>query len=441
MQQYDVIVIGGGPGGLAAAYPLASAGKKVLVVERDLWGGTCPNYGCDPKKMLYSAVQAKTYAARMTKAGLNGIPDINWPKLMAFKRAYTRTVPSGTRSGVTGAGMVAVDGEARFIDEHTIAVGEDLYEGQDIIIATGVQPVLPDIKGRELIATSRDFLDMDHLPQHIAFIGAGYVSMELANIAAAAGAEVDVIMHGDRALRGFPAAAVDALQKAMQNEHIHFHENIELKRVDETPQGTLRLQADGFTLDVQRVFAAMGRRPDEQLHLNRAHVKTTARGIVVNEFLETTTPHIYAIGDVAATSQPKLTPVAGFDGRYVAEHLLGSAAPIAYPAIPTTVYGSLEISKVGVSPETAAGDDRYVVNSEDVTHWYTYNRTQETFASVTVVEEKATNLIVGATVVSSSAESLVNLLTMAINTKTPADQVQRMVFAYPSEASDMDYLL
>lgn len=440
MEQYDVIVIGGGPGGLAAAYPLAAAGKQVLVVERDLWGGTCPNYGCDPKKMLYSAVQAKNYAARMTNAGLNGIPDINWPNLMAFKRRYTQTVPEGTRSGVIAAGMTAVDGEARFVDEQTIAVGTEQYTASDIIVATGVQPMRPQIKGQELVETSRDFLDMDQLPQRLAFIGAGYVSMELANIAAAAGAQVDVIMHGDRALRAFPTAAVTALQEAMQNERIHFHENVELTSIEAVPHG-LRLHAPGFSLDVQHVFAAMGRRPDDQLHLNRAHVKSTGRGIVVNEFLQTSNPHVYAIGDVVAKAQPKLTPVAGFEGAYVAQHLLGAQQPIAYPAIPTTVYGALEIAQVGVSPDAAKADDRFEIKTAETTHWYTYNRTQETFASVTVVEEKATKRIAGAAVVSSSAESLVNLLTMAINSKLPVQQVQQMIFAYPSEASDFDYLL
>ncbi|WP_338216496.1 dihydrolipoyl dehydrogenase family protein [Lacticaseibacillus salsurivasis] len=441
MEKYDVIVIGGGPGGLAAAYPLAAGGKRVLVVERDLWGGTCPNYGCDPKKMLYSAVQAKKRAARMTRAGLVGIPDINWPNLMAFKTSYTETVPTGTRAGLVDQRIAVVDGEAHFVDEQTIVVGEQSFWGADIIIATGLQPVLPNVPGSSLVQTSRDFLEMPQMPQKIAFIGAGYVGMELANIAASAGAEVHIIMHGDRALRAFPAAAVTALETEMETGHVYFHKNVTLDAIEPLGNG-VRLMAPDFTIDVQQVFAAMGRRPDDQLMLNRGRIRATPQGILVNDHLQTSNPHVYAIGDVVAKNQPKLTPVAGYEGRYVAAQILGDTEPISYPAIPVTVYGALEVAQVGLSEaEAKAAPDYYTVNTQDVTHWYTYNRTLEPHASVTIIKAKATDEVVGAVVVSSSAEDLINVLTVAINQHLTAEAVNAMIFAYPSEASDLSYLL
>jgi len=439
MNEYDTIIIGGGPGGLAAAYPLAEE-QRVLIIERNLWGGTCPNFGCDPKKMLYSAVEAKDWSARMTGSGLNGIPDVNWPRLMAFKRSYTETVPAGTKGGLNQAGITTIDGQAQLLDGKTVQVDDEIFTATNIIIATGQKPVMPDIPGAENLGTSTDFLDLDQLPRTLAFIGAGYVALELANIAASAGAEVHIVNHSDRILRAFPENATKQLRQLMQQKRIIFHDNVEVEAVHPTAEG-VRLTGDGLDLRVHRAFSAMGRKPAiDGLGLEAIGMDLTKKGIVVDDHLQTSIPGVFAIGDVIAKDQPKLTPVSSFEGRYVAIHLLGSTDPIVYPKIPSIVYGSAMVGQVGIPLATAqANPDQYTVSSQNTTHWYTYNRIKDPLAQVTTIVDKQSDQLVGAVVVSTIADELINYFTMIINQHLTRDDLQRQILAYPSPASDLGY--
>lgn len=412
---YDTIVIGGGPGGLAAAYGLA-AKQKVLVIESDLWGGTCPNYGCDPKKMLYRGVEVKNAALRMNGFGISGTAKIDWPSLMAFKRSYTTGIPAGTLTGLTRTGIKTLYGRAQLLGQHMVKVGSQNVTGEHIVIATGHTPRFPDIPGANLLKTSRDFLDVDELPTSIAFIGAGYVSVELANIAAAAGADVHIIGHSDRLLRAFPKAATEALKQLLLKTGIHFHPNVELTKI--SPLGTMtHLHADGFDLNVDMAVTAMGRIANvADLGLANAGIKSDLRGIPVDDHLRTAVANIYAIGDVNLKPQPKLTPVAGFEGRYVAQQILGSQEPIHYPAIPTIVFGPTELAKVGVALEDAlAAPEQYQVTHNETTHWYTYNRIQDPDAQVWTIVDKSTGKLAGAVVLASLAEDLINTFAAAID--------------------------
>ncbi|MDE3316491.1 dihydrolipoyl dehydrogenase family protein [Lacticaseibacillus zeae] len=436
---YDTIVIGGGPGGLAAAYGLA-AQQKVLVIEGDLWGGTCPNYGCDPKKMLYRGVEVKNAALRMNGFGISGTAKIDWPSLMAFKRGYTSGIPAGTLNGLTRTGIKTLYGRAQLLGEHAVKVGSQNVTGEHIVIATGHTPRFPDIPGANLLKTSRDFLDLDELPTSIAFIGAGYVSVELANIAAAAGAEVHIIGHSDRLLRAFPKVATEALKQLLIKSGIHFHPNVELTKI--SPLGTMtHLHADDFDINVDMAITAMGRIANvADLGLANAGIKADTRGIPVDDHLRTVVPNIYALGDVNLKPQPKLTPVAGFEGRYVASQILGDQEPIHYPAIPTIVFGPTELAKVGVALEDAeAAPDRYKVVHNDTTEWYTYHRLQDPDAQVWTIVDKTSGKLAGAVVLASLAEDLINTFAAAIDAgKKPAELNQ--IYAYPSAQSDLQYL-
>ncbi|MCI1983327.1 MAG: NAD(P)/FAD-dependent oxidoreductase [Bifidobacteriaceae bacterium] len=449
MENFDTIVIGAGPAGLAAAYPLAAAHKKVLVVESDLWGGTCPNRGCDPKKMLYSAVETKQAVGRMRDHGIDGDVSVDWPDLMAFKRAYTSKVPQGTQQGLENSAIATAHGQARFLDAHTITVSEagegdsaHTYQAETFIIATGERARPLDIPGAELLGTSTDFLDFDELPKRLVFIGGGYISFELANIAAEAGSTVTLIHHNDRPLRAFPETLVNQLMELMTARGIDIRLSTQVSGAARDTNGRVRLDTDNGVIVADAVINATGRIPNvDGLGLEAAGVDTTARGIVVDDRLRTSTATISAIGDVVARVQPKLTPVAGFEGRYVAARILETtSAAIEYPDIPTIVFGTEKLAQIGVTIDEANKSSRYAVKTFDTTHWYTYNRVQDPQATVMVVEDSTrNNAVVGVAALSSVADEIINQYAEKFaQGETPSDSTAP-IYAYPSPASDLGY--
>ncbi len=221
---------------------------------------------------------------------------------------------------------------------------------------------------------------------------------------------------------------------------IHFHPNVELTKI--SPLGTMtHLHADGFDLNVDMAVTAMGRIANvADLGLANAGIKSDLRGIPVDDHLRTAVANIYAIGDVNLKPQPKLTPVAGFEGRYVAQQILGSQEPIHYPAIPTIVFGPTELAKVGVALEDAlAAPEQYQVTHNETTHWYTYNRIQDPDAQVWTIVDKSTGKLAGAVVLASLAEDLINTFAAAIDAGQEPSDLNR-IYAYPSAQSDLQYL-
>lgn len=444
-KKVDVIIIGAGPGGLAAAYGLAS-NKTVLVVENDLWGGTCPNRGCDPKKMLYSVVHTKQQAADLAAVGLKSDSSINWEEMMEFKKQYTEKIPSGTLDGLKSANILTEHGKATFIDETTISVNDTSYQADKFVLATGLHPAIPQIEGNEFIHTSADFLSMPHLPEKVAFIGGGFVGIELANIAAESGAEVHLIQHNDQVLKRYPKELTSALVDSMKDHGVHFHFDTTLSSIRERADGDYELLGENdFSIEVDEVFAAMGRIPKlDSLNLNVAGVNYDNHGIQVNAFLETSNPNIYAVGDVVNRSQPKLTPVASFEGAYVAEGILtnNDHDSIRYPAIPQVVYSSLQIATTGVSlAEAVDNPSLYTVKTVKTGSWYTFNRIQDPNAVVITVLDKKNSTIAGATVLSKIADEIINYFTFEINQKADKQAVAHQIPAYPTPASDMTYYL
>ena len=439
---YDVIVLGSGPAGMAAAYGLKEAGQKVAVVESYLWGGTCPNYGCDPKKILMSAVEAQARGKALAQKGLVGETHINWEALLAFKKSYTDEIPTRQKGGLEEANITTYAGAASFVSPHALQVGEQILSAHQFLIATGQQVRQLDIPGQEYLKNSTDFMALPHLPRRVAFVGAGYIAFELATIARAAGAEVHVIHHNDRPLKGFDEELVQELVAHLQEAGIVFHFDVSLSEVQKEQAG-YRLVAPDFELETDLVIGATGRTPNlGALHLERAHVDYGKNGILVNEYLQTTQPHIYACGDVLAKEAPKLTPVASYEAKYaVAAMTKATDQPLTYPLLPTVVFGDYRLARIGVSEkELAAEPTKYHSQLLDLHDWYTYFRIQDQKAKIKLVYDEADRLV-AVTCFSSLADELINYFVLVLNKKISPAELSDYIFAYPGLANDLNYLL
>ncbi len=436
MEKFDTIVIGAGPAGLAAAHKLKSSGQKVAIIENNLWGGTCPNRGCDPKRVLIGAVETRDRLAQLQGKGFDEVPYVNWKELEVFKETFTKPVSQGSRNGIVKSDITAVDGQPKFVSKDEIVVnGQTHYQADKFIIATGQRPSYLNIPGKEHLLSSTDFLSLKKMPADITIIGAGYIAFELATIANATGAKVHIVHHNDHPLKEFNENYALELVKQLENKGVDFNFNIDTKTIEQDSEGKYVIKADNFELTTDLIIGATGRIANADfLDLEKAGVEYTRHGVKVNAKLQSTNNNIYAIGDVVDTKQPKLTPVGGFEANYVADILTGKTdEDLELPLIPTVVYGSPKLAKVG------AQDGAKVVD-QDVTSWFTYSHTNEPKAKVRIVLNDKSEII-GATLLSNEADSLINLLTMAIKEHMTHSDVVKEIMAYPTAASDLEYLL
>lgn len=442
---YDVVVIGGGPAGQQVAYALADK-KRVLIVENDLWGGTCPNRGCDPKKMLYGVVEAKRQTSLYQNKGLAGTAEltVDWPAMIDFKDSYTSKIPGATEGGLRQANIHHNRGTAKLLSNHAIDLEGEELSADKIIIATGAKAAVPNIPGAEFIEISDDFLNEKVFPEKIAIIGAGYVAIELANIAVTAGVEVHVFQRDHEILKAFPAEYTKQVADNLIQKGVHFHWNAHVTHVKKTAN-ELEVGTDDETVaGFKHVYAATGRPANvAALDLSAAGVEMAETGgVKVNEYLQTTVENIYAIGDVAASPAPKLTPVAGIEGRYVAKLISGEISePIHYPTIAQLIFAGPELGQVSVSLDVAKKNPAdYETMAYDLSGWYTYNRIQDASAQATIVVNHDSGMIVGATVLATNAEELLNYFAEMIANEHTSEDLSKWVPVYPSAASDLQYL-
>lgn len=436
MYDYDVLYLGSGHGSFDGAGPLAASGQKVGIIESDMIGGTCPNYGCNAKITLDAPVVLQRLAERM-RGVTAGQVMIDWGALVAHKNDVIAPLPAMIGGGLKKAGADIIQGRGRLTDAHTIEVDGQPYTAEKIVIATGRRPHRLAIPGDELAHDSREFMDLTTLPQRLAIIGSGYISMEFATIADAAGAEVTVFMHHDDALRGFYQPFVQQVMADMTKRGITFVPSANVSALTQEADGVAVHYGDGETATFDWVLDATGRIPNaDNIGLEAAGVDFNSRGIPVDDYLRTNVPNIYASGDVLDKPQGKLTPTATFESYYLFKLFSGQTSDaIQYPAIPSTVYTSPRIAKVGVTPEEAeAAPNQYtIVRNHIPDDWY-HQTDQETMGDSILIFDQ-THHLVGATEVSAQAEDAINTLLPAVVFHYDQDQMWQLAHIFPSESA------
>ncbi|MCT7757385.1 MAG: NAD(P)/FAD-dependent oxidoreductase, partial [Lactobacillus gasseri] len=357
MKKYDYIILGTGPAAYQFIKLLATQHKSILVIESGLFGGTCPNVGCEPKIYLDGAVQAALLSKQLEGHGIEQAAAMNWSQLMKEKKERFTSWPDETKE-IIGKTCDVISGSAHFINRQTIAVNQKYFQGNKIIIATGRRPHELSIPGAKFLHDSSDVLSLNKVPEHATFIGAGYVAMELATFLAAAGSQVTILVRGEQVLRHFYQKYSSDLVNRMMKRGIQFRFATEATRITQLSDKYVVELNQGSSLVTDYVVNASGRTPNiEKLDLSAAQIDYSPKGIEVDRHLQTNVKNIYAIGDVTSQDVPNLTTVAEFQARYLFNSLeKGLSQPIDYPAIGTGVFAFPQLAQAGVNPDSVSED-------------------------------------------------------------------------------------
>ncbi|WP_390410353.1 dihydrolipoyl dehydrogenase family protein [Lacticaseibacillus jixiensis] len=427
------MMIGSGHATWHAAVALVQQGKHVAIVDKDVVGGTCTNYGCDAKIALDGPFQLIEQLSRFTKAGIDAVPAVNWPDLMTYKHQVIDPLASTMTTMFEQMGITMIQGAAKLQDAHTISVAGQTYTSEYIVLGTGQRPAALNIPGAEHIHDSREFLDLPDMPARLVFVGAGIIAMEFAAMAATMGKQVDIVEFSDKALAPFNQAYVAKLQAKLQAQGVRFHFNEAVSAVAQTAEGYTVTTANGLELTTDYILGATGRVANvENLGLEALGIEASKRGIKVNDHLQTAVPNIYASGDVIDKPQAKLTPVATFESNYIARAILGDDHPIAYPAIPSVVFTMPRLAEVGVSVAQAQAEpNTYRTQVLPFGKQLAFQYKHALDAEATLVFDQA-GYLVGASLYADDSEELVNLLTLVINGHYTANMLQQQIFAFPS---------
>ena len=447
--EFDLIVIGGGSGGVRAARMAAQRGARVALAEHGPMGGTCVNVGCIPKKLYsYAAEFAEDFG---DAAGfgwrLGNAPTLDWATLKN-QRAKEIARLNGIYEGLmTGAEVRRFQGHASLAGEHTVQVTSDgvvsRLTARHILITTGGQPHVPAFEGRELVVTSDDMFDLPTVPRRLVVVGGGYIGCEMASIFHGLGAQVTLLYRGEQVLRGFDDEVRDFVADEMRKAGVDVRVRCDLSHVSAAPDGTRRVHLqDGGVLEADVVLSATGRRPNVTgLGLQALGVRQADGGAIeVDAHFATSVPGIYAVGDVVGRKE--LTPVALAEAMALVDHLFGPLAgkparTMDYEHIPTAVFTHPPIGTVGLTEAQARerhGAIRvYRSDFRPLKHTLS-GRGERTLVKLLV--DDASDRVVGLHMVGADAGEIVQGFAVALKCGATKAQFDATIGIHPTSAEE-----
>jgi glutathione reductase (NADPH) len=441
-ERWDLIVIGGGSGGLACAQRAAGHGARTLLAEPGPLGGTCVNVGCVPKKIMFHAAELAHGIEDAAGYGFDiGRRGHDWKKLKERRDAYVARLRGIYGDNLARSGVTLAREYARLVDRRHVAVGAAVHEAPHIVIATGGRPMQPALPGAELGITSDGFFGLERRPASVALVGSGYIAAELSGVFAALGSQVTVLIRRDRMLRDFDEMLSVALMKAMRADGITIVDHALPKSVAKRTEGACIELEDGRSVGpFEQVIWAVGREASSGgFGLAEAGVATGARGEVITDLMQDTNlPGIHAIGDV--TGREELTPVAIAAGRRLADRLFGGMAGrhLDYRLVPTVIFTHPPIGTVGLSEQEARalhGDAVTVFLSDfmPMYHGLTERRRRAEMKLVTVGAE---NRIVGLHVIGMGADEMLQGFAVALCMGATKADFDDTVAIHPTSAEE-----
>ncbi|MFK7160823.1 glutathione-disulfide reductase [Marinospirillum sp. MEB164] len=439
---FDLLVIGAGSGGVRAARTAAAQGVRVGIIEDRYWGGTCVNVGCVPKKLYsYAAHFAQDFA---DAAGygwqLEKTPSFHWPQLRDARATEIQRLNGIYNKLLDQSGVQRIHGRGRVLGPHQVAVGEQVFRAERLLLATGAWPFIPDFEGADLCIDSNQIFDLAEFPQRFLVYGGGYIAVEFASIFHGLGAETTLVYRGEQILRGFDQEIAAFTQAQIAQTGVQLALKEEITRIERQATGLLVTLSSGRQLEVDQVLCATGRRGHtEGLGLETVGIEVNAAGeIPVDEHFCTSVPSIYALGDV--TGGPQLTPVALAEAMVLVHNLYSGQAPkkMDYQSIPTAVFCHPNIGTVGLSEEAAraqyAGVRVFVTEFKPMRNTLSGNPGR---CMMKLIVDAASDRVVGCHVVGSDAGEIVQGIGIAVKAGLTKADFDATLGIHPTSAEEL----
>lgn len=438
---FDLIVIGGGSGGVRAARVAASFGAKVCVIEEFRLGGTCVIRGCVPKKLYtYAAGFSSTFDAAKS-FGWTVQSSFNWKTLVANKDKEITRLEGIYGSLLSASGVETRADHATLISPNSVRLhaSQEILTGDKILIATGGKPFLPKIPGIEHAITSNEAFDLENLPKSILIVGGGYIAVEFASIFNGLGVDVTLAYRGALILRGFDMHVREGLTEEMTHKGIKVCLGTQPHAIEKTAGGLCVTYSDEMQIDVDQVMYATGRTPNvEGLGLESVDVELGKHGeIPVDEFSRTTCPSVYAVGDV--NGRAALTPVAIREGQAFAQtEFNDNPTTVDLSIIPTAVFSNPEIGTLGLNEAEAVAKYQdvnvYIARFKPMKYSFVTTETRMLFKLITHAK---TDKVLGVHIMGEGAGEMIQMVGIAVGMGATKADFDRTIAVHPVAAEEL----
>ena len=441
---YDVVILGGGNAGMGVTVETRKAGLSVAMVEYRELGGTCPNRGCTPKKILVAAGHALDEIERASAHHISvGKPRLDWAALIEREKKMIAHLPDSFAKLMAERGVDVLHGRAAFAGPNTVRVGQRMIEAKHIVIATGSKPRQLPIDGAAHMITSDDVLSEREQPRDVVFVGGGVIAFEFAHLFARAGTNVTILEVLPRFLPALDEDAVVQIVRESERIGVAFHAGVKVKAI--APRGrrlAVTFERDGAarSIEADRVVNGAGRIADvDTLDLAAGNVRLSDGRIELDDYMRSASnPAVSVCGD-ALWSSPQLSPVATYEGRLVGRNIVeGPVAKPDYSSIPSCVFTVPALASVGLTEAKARDNGRAIkVETNDMIDWLSSRTSNEKAAWAKVIIEDGSGRILGAHMVGHGSEELIHLFAFAMKFGITASDIRDTVYAFPTYANDV----
>jgi len=437
---FDLFVIGAGSGGVRAGRMAAAKGKKVAIAEVSDLGGTCVNVGCVPKKLFVYASQFPElfHASQGYGWNIQQSQSFNWQTLRDNKTQEIRRLNGIYQNLLSNSGAQIIKGRASLESPNQVSVNGHTYSAENILIATGGWPYIPEFEGSDLAISSNEMFTLEQLPEKAVVVGGGYIAVEFAGILNGLGVKTDLIYRGDRLLKSFDPQCSEKVTEGMIAKGVNIHLNTEVRSIS-GQESTLTVHLNNHqSLEAGIALYATGRKANTQgLGLENTAIKIQPNGaIVVDDCFKTAEPNIYALGDVIDRVQ--LTPVAIQESMLLLEQLYGESKPrMDYVNIPTAVFSQPELATVGLTEQQAR--DKYSnikVYESDFRPMFETLGQGKGRVYIKLIVDSATDRVVGCHMVGEHAAEIIQGIAIAIKAGATKANFDQTMGIHPTVAEE-----